>query len=173
MKREITVKGDTFQLVGKEISLGKKIPECKLVNEELRDVLLSSLLGKVTLIVTVPSIDTDVCQKETKRFNTEVSLLGSHVKTLVISADLPFAQKRWCGVAGIQNLQMLSDFRHHEFGEKCGLQVKGLGLLARAILIVDPKGVLRYMQVVEELTNEPDYAKALDEIEHLLSNHAK
>ncbi len=168
MRREVTIQGKIFHLAGKETALGKKAPDCTLVNSEMQDVKLSSLFGKVTLLIVVPSVDTAVCSIEAKRFNTELALMSSAVQPLLVSMDLPFAQKRWCGAEHVERLKMLSDFRHKELGEKYGLLIKELGILTRAIFLIDEEGVVRYVQIVDEVSNEPDYDRALDEIDHLL-----
>ena len=170
MTREVTIKGKVFELEGKEVLLGKKAPDCTLVNHEMEDVKLSTLLGKVTLLIVVPSVDTPTCSIEAKRFNTELALLSSSVQPLLVSMDLPFAQKRWCGTENVEKLKMLSDFRHKEFAEKYGVMIKDLGILARAVFLIDHEGVMRYMQVVDEVSNEPDYDRTLEEIDHLLAN---
>ncbi|MCP5470371.1 MAG: thiol peroxidase [Chlamydiales bacterium] len=170
MSRQITIQGKLHPLIGKELALGKKVPDCKVVDEEMQELHLSSLFGKVTLVLTVPSIDTSVCQEEAKRFNAEVALWGPSVRTLVVSEDLPFAQKRWCGAEGAKNLKMVSDFRFKEFGDKWGVRIQDVGLLARAVFLLNADGVLHYMQIVEELSNVPDFQRAIDEVDALLSS---
>ncbi|MFN0065204.1 MAG: thiol peroxidase [Chlamydiales bacterium] len=167
-KRTVTLKENTFTIEGKEMKVGRKIPECTLVNQNMEDVKLSSYSGKVMLILTVPSFDTPVCQVEGKRFNKEVGKFGESLCSLGVSMDLPFAQKRWCGAEKATNLQLLSDFRYGELGEKFGLRIKELGLLARSVYIIDLSGTVRYEQIVQEISNEPDYARAIEEIEQLL-----
>jgi len=112
----------------------------------------------------VPSLDTPVCDIQTRRFNEQAAALGDDVVVLTISMDLPFAQQRWCGAAGIENVQTLSDHRNAEFGSAFGLLIKELRLLARAVFVLDAEGVVRYKQIVGELTNEPDYDSATEAV---------
>jgi thiol peroxidase len=109
----------------------------------------------------VPSLDTSVCDLETRKFNEKAAQLGSDVVVLTISMDLPFAQTRWCGAAGIKNVQTLSDYRDASFGNAYGVLIKDLRLLARAVFVVDKKGVVRYLQIVPEIATEPDYDAVL------------
>jgi thiol peroxidase len=109
----------------------------------------------------VPSLDTPVCDLQTRRFNQEAARLGPDVQILTISMDLPFAQKRWCGAAGIERVTTLSDHREASFGTAYGVLIKELRLLARAVFVVDKDGVVRYVQIVPELSREPDYEAAL------------
>ncbi len=157
----ITFQGMPLTLVGDGLNVGDKAPDFSLLDNELADVKLSSFKGKVCLLVTVPSLDTPVCDVETRKFNEEASSLGPDVTVLGISMDLPFAQKRWCGAAGIEQVKTLSDHRDAAFGEAYGVLVKELRLLARAVFVVDQQGVVRYEQIVGEITNEPDYDAAL------------
>ncbi|OHB59560.1 MAG: lipid hydroperoxide peroxidase [Planctomycetes bacterium RBG_13_44_8b] len=167
-KRIVTMKGKPLTLVGNEIKKGQQAPEFEVVANDMSPVKLSSFKGKVCIICSVPSLDTSVCDRETRRFNEEAQKLGDKVAVLVISMDLPFAQKRWCGAAGIENVQTLSDYRDSSFGSAYGVLIKELRLLARAVFIVDSKGVIGYVQIVGELTNEPDYDAALEVVGKLL-----
>ncbi len=157
----VTFQGMPLTLVGDERSKGDKAPDFSLLDNDLGQVRLSDFKGKVCLLVTVPSLDTPVCDTETRRFNEEASKLGSDLVVLVVSMDLPFAQKRWCGAAGIERVKTLSDHRDASFGEAYGLLIKELRLLARAVLVVDRKGVIRYEELVGEIASEPDYEAAL------------
>lgn len=158
----VTLKGKQVTLVGNEVKVGQKAPDVELVANDLSTVKLSSLLkGKIGIIVSVPSLDTPVCDTETRRFNQEAAGLGNDVTILTVSMDLPFAQARWCGAAGIKNLQTLSDHRDAAFGTSYGVLIKELRLLARAIFVVDKQGVIRYIQLVKEVATEPDYQTAL------------
>jgi thiol peroxidase len=112
----------------------------------------------------VPSLDTSVCDTEVRKFNEHAASLGEDVAVLVISMDLPFAQQRWCGAAGIKNVQTLSDHRHAAFGSAYGVLIEQLRLLARAVFIVDQEGIVRYIEIVDEMTEEPDYQAALEAI---------
>ncbi len=157
-----TFKGMPLTLVGEGVSVGDKAPDFTLLDNDLGTVNLSAFKGKVCLLVSVPSLDTPVCDTETRKFNEEASSLGPDVAVLVISMDLPFAQKRWCGAAGVEQVKTLSDHRDASFGEAYGVLVKELRLLARAVFVVDQEGIVRYEQIVPEMTNEPDYDAALD-----------
>jgi thiol peroxidase len=128
---------------------------------DLSPVKLSSFRGKVCVICSVPSLDTPVCDIQTKKFNEQAALLGDDVVVLTISMDLPFAQQRWCGSANVENVQTLSDHAKAEFGTGFGILIKELRLLARTVFVVDKEGIIRYIEIVEEVTNEPDYEAAL------------
>jgi thiol peroxidase len=158
----ITMKGNALALVGNEVKLGEPAPDFEVVANDMSAVKLSSYRGKICIITSVPSLDTSVCDIETRRFNEEAGKLGSDVVVLTISMDLPFAQKRWCGAAGVKNVQTLSDHREASFGKGYGVLIKELRLLARAVFVLDRDGIIRYMQIVDELTNEPDYETALN-----------
>jgi thiol peroxidase len=165
----VTMKGNPITLTGSEVTVGQKAPDAELVGNDLSTVKLSSVSrGKVCIITCVPSLDTPVCDVETRRFNVEAGTLGSAVAVLAISMDLPFAQKRWCGAAGVQNVQTLSDHRDAGFGNAYGVLIKGLRLLTRAVFVVDKQGVVRYVELVKEVTSEPNYAAALDAAKKLL-----
>ncbi|MBP7050857.1 MAG: thiol peroxidase [Phycisphaerae bacterium] len=165
----VTLKGNPITLVGSEVKVGKKAPDAELVANDLSAVKLSSLCqGKVGIITSVPSFDTPVCDVETRRFNQEAGNLGDDVTILAISMDLPFAQTRWCGAAGVTNLRTLSDHRDAAFGKSYGVLIQGLRLLARAVFVVDKQGVVRYVELVKEVASEPDYEAALAAARKLL-----
>jgi thiol peroxidase len=143
----VTMKGNPVTLVGSEIKVGQKAPDVELVANDLSTVKLSSLgKGKVCLITAVPSLDTPVCDVETRRFNEEAGKMGDGVVVMTVSMDLPFAQKRWCGAAGVKNVLTLSDYRQAAFGTSYGVLLKDLRLLARAIFVVDKQGIVRYVE---------------------------
>ena len=160
----VTMKGNPLTLVGNEVRVGEKAPDFTAIDTGLAPVSLSSLGGKIVVIASVPSLDTPVCDLQTRRFNQEAVGLGKDVQILTLSMDLPFAQKRWCGAAGIASLKTLSDHRDAAFGSAYGVLIKELRLLARAVFVVDRQGVIRYIQVVKELATEPDYAAVLDAV---------
>ena len=164
----ITMKGNPLTLTGEEVKVGDKAPEFEVLSNDLSPVSLSSYKGKVCIIVSVPSLDTPVCDIEAKRFNDEAGKLGSDVEILVISMDLPFAQKRWCGAVGADHVRTLSDHRDASFGKDYGILIKELRLLARAIFVVDRDGNISYIQIVNEVTEEPDYTTVLNEVSKLL-----
>jgi len=160
-KDVITMKGQPLTLLGNELKVGEPAPDFEALNNDLSPVKLSSFRGKVCIISSVPSLDTSVCDTMTRRFNEEAGNLGDDVVVLTISMDLPFAQKRWCGAAGVKNVQTLSDHRDASFGTAFGVLIKELRLLARAVFVVDKEGIVRYVQIVSELTSEPDYEAVL------------
>jgi thiol peroxidase len=163
-----TMKGNPLTLAGTELKVGDVAPDLELLDNDLAPVKLSSFRGKVCIISTVPSLDTPVCDMETRRFNEEAGKLGNDVVILTISMDLPFAQKRWCGAAGVDKVVTLSAHRDAAFGEAYGVLIKELRLLARAVFVMDPKGSIQYIQLVKELTEEPDYGVVLDAVKKLL-----
>ncbi len=162
------MKGNPLILVGNEVKAGDKAPDSVLVGNDLGEVRVSSFFGKVLVLSAVPSLDTPVCDTETRRFNEEAARLGHEVKIVTVSMDLPFAQKRWCGAAGVENVVTLSDHRDASFGQDYGILIKGLRLLARAVFVVDKEGVVRYVQLVKEVADEPDYDEVLAEVNRLL-----
>lgn len=160
--RTVTLHGKTFHLQGKLPTIGQPIPDVTLSDADLKPVALSSFRGKPQVIVTVPSLDTPVCQKETRHFYELLSKKPVHL--LVISLDLPFAQKRFCGAEQLTQLHVLSDFKDHAFGNAFGIRIEELGLLARAVFLVDPQGKLSYAEVVPVLSDEPNYKEILSKI---------
>ena len=161
------MKGKPLTLIGTGVNVGEPAPDFEVVANDLSLVKFSSFSGKTCLISSVPSLDTSVCDLQTRRFNEHARTLGGDIVILTISMDLPFAQKRWCGAAGVQNLQTLSDYRSAQFGSAFGVLIKELRLLARAVFVVDAKGIVRYIQIVDELTKEPDYNSALEAVKKL------
>jgi len=155
----ITMKGNPLSLVGNEVKVGDNAPDVTLVANDLSEVKLSSFRGKKVIISVVPSLDTPVCDLQTKRFNQEASKLQDTV-VLTISKDLPFAQRRWCGAAGASAVKTLSDYRSN-FGETYGVLIKGLGLLARSIFVINEQGKVIYTQLVKEVATEPNYEEVL------------
>lgn len=157
----VTFQGNPLTLLGKEVKVGDKAPEFQTLDNSLSPVTLAKYQGKVLIISSVPSLDTPVCDLETRRFNEEAANLGRDVVVLTVSMDLPFAQARWCGAAGVTNVTTLSDHRDAAFGSAYGVLIKELRLLARAVFVVDRKGDIRYAELVKEITHEPDYDGAL------------
>lgn len=160
-KGVITFQGNPLTLIGPELKAGDKAPGFRMVDTGLKPVTLVSSQGKTRLISVVPSIDTAVCDLQTRRFNQEASKLPDSVVVLTVSMDLPFAQARWCGTAGADKIQMLSDYQEHSFGAAYGVLIKELKLLSRAIFIVGPDDTIQYAQYVQEITQHPDYEKAI------------
>ncbi|MGH9425507.1 MAG: thiol peroxidase [Terriglobia bacterium] len=155
-----TLKGNPFTLVGPELKAGDRAPAFTAVGTDLKEVRSASTAGKVRLISVVPSIDTPVCDAQTRRFNEEAANLGD-VAILTISMDLPFAQKRWCGAAGVDKVQMLSDHRDASFSQAYGTLIKELRIDSRAIFVVDGSDTIRYVEYVKEVGDHPNYDAAL------------
>ena len=164
----ISFKGNPMTLLGPELKTGDKAPDFLVVDNGLAPVTLASSAGKIRIISAVPSLDTPVCDTETRRFNQEAATLPENVVVLTVSLDLPFAQKRWCGAAGIDRVTTLSDYRERSFGNAYGVVIKELVLLARAIFVIDAGDTIRYIQIVPEVTTEPDYAAVIAAVKSLL-----
>jgi len=155
-------------LLGPELKIGDKAPQFTLTDNSFQPFTLEKLAGKVCIISCVPSLDTPVCDLETRRFNTEAAKLGPDVLVLTVSMDLPFAQKRWCGAAGVDKVITLSDYRGAEFAQSYGVLIKEMHLLARVIFVLDKNGVISYIQTVKDVGTEPDYAAVLQAVKKLL-----
>jgi thiol peroxidase len=166
-KGAVTMKGNPLTLIGNEVKVGDAVPDVVLLDNGLGPVKLSSFRGKNCVLVSVPSLDTPVCDMESRRFNEEATRLGPDVAILIVSMDLPFAQKRWCGAAGVTKVQTLSDHREASFGNSFGVLIKELRLLARAVFLVDKKGAIKYIQLVKEIAQEPNYQEVLDALKQL------
>jgi thiol peroxidase len=164
-KGAVKFKGNAVTLVGPELKVGDMAPDFDLFTTDMQSFSLSDALANGTraaLIIVVPSIDTSVCSLETVKFNRQTAdLAKDKMATFTISVDLPFAQKRWCSTEKVESVQLLSDYRDHRFGPTWGVLIKELGLLARAIFLVDKGGVLRYVEVVPEIALEPNYDDVL------------
>ncbi|MBU5669751.1 thiol peroxidase [Peptoniphilus sp. MSJ-1] len=163
----ITFGGDKVTLAGTQIKVGDKAPEFKAVKRDLSDFNSKDLEGKIVVYSVAPSIDTKVCAIQATTFNEEATKLSDDVVVLTITVDLPFAQDRFCSAKGIDNADIISDYRYKEFGEKYGFLMEELQLLARGVVIVDKEGKVAYVEYVEEVTNEVNFDKALEEIEKL------
>jgi thioredoxin-dependent peroxiredoxin len=164
MPTTVMFKGNPVALAGPEIKPGQDAPDFTAVDTSLGPVRLSGARGKVVILSSVPSLDTPVCDTETRRFNEEASKLGGNVEVWTISMDLPFAQKRWCGAAGVSRVKTLSDFRDRSFGQSYGVLVKDgplAGLDARAVFVVGKDGKVKHVEYVKEITTEPNYEAAL------------
>ena len=164
----ITFQGNPLTLVGPELKTGEKAPDFRVVNNGLAPVTLADFKGKIKVLCAVPSLDTPVCDTETRRFNQEAASLPDKVAVLTISMDLPFAQGRWCGAAGIDRVTTLSDYQDRSFAAAYGVLIGELKLLARAIFVVDEADTIRYIQLVKEITDEPDYGAVLGAVKTLL-----
>lgn len=164
----VTFQGNPLTLVGSELKVGDKAPNFTVVNNGLEPVTLSDTSGKVRLVTVVPSLDTPVCDTMTRQFNQKAAELPDSVAVCTISCDLPFAQARWCGNAGIEKVVTLSDYQSRDFGTKYGLLVKELQLLARAVMVIDKDDTIKYVELVKEITDEPDYDAALKAAQDLV-----
>ena len=156
----ITMKGNPKTLVGPALKPGDKAPDFEVVNQALETVTLASSKGKVRIFSAVPSLDTPVCSIETKKFAQEIAKLPPNVQFFTVSADLPFAQKRWCGAEQVQ-VPTLSDHRKLSFAENYGVLIKDLRILARANFVVDAEDKVTYVEIVPEIAQEPSYEKTL------------
>ncbi|NIQ93852.1 MAG: thiol peroxidase [Desulfuromonadales bacterium] len=164
----ITFKGNPMTLLGPDVKQGDAAPDFQVVANDLSPVSLNDSAGKVRLLTAVPSLDTPVCDSMGRKFNEQAAQLSDDVAVYTISMDLPFAQKRWCGNAGIEKVQTLSDYQERSFGLNYGLLIKELKLLARAVYVVDRDGKVAYREIVKEVTEEPDYDAALAAAKKLL-----
>jgi thiol peroxidase len=161
---QVTFKGNPVSLAGSEVKPGQPAPDFTAVDNGLAPAGLAGARGKVIVLSAVPSLDTPVCDTETRRFNEEAGKLGEGVEVWTISMDLPFAQKRWCGAAGVQRVKTLSDFRDRSFAQAYGALIKDgplAGLLARAVFVVGQDGRVTHAEYVSEITKEPNYEAAL------------
>lgn len=163
-ENELTFKGNPVTLVGPKIVPGMAAPDFTVVDNDLNPVHWADFKGQTVILSSVPSLDTPVCDMETRRFNQEAQALGDKVKVLTVSMDLPFAQKRWCGNAGVKNVQTVSDYQSASFALAYGVLIEGLRLLARAVFVVNAQGIITYAQIVPELTHEPDYEAVLQAV---------
>jgi thiol peroxidase len=154
-------------LLGNQVKLGDDAPEFKVVTESFSPVTLAEFKNKSILISVVPSLDTGVCSIQTKRFNEEVANLPADVVMLTISNDLPFAQKRFCKTEKVDNIKVLSDAVWRDFGQNYGLLIKDMGLLTRAIFIIDSDGKIAYKELVANISQHPDYDTALTKLKSL------
>ncbi|WP_067927908.1 thiol peroxidase [Alicyclobacillus shizuokensis] len=157
----VTFAGKPVTLIGPEIRVGDKAPDFEVLANDLSPVTLADSNGKVRIISVVPSLDTGVCDAQTRRFNQEASALGDNAVVLTISADLPFAQKRWCAAAGIDRVQTLSDHRNMSFGRAYGTYMKEMRLECRAVFVIDSNGTVTYVEYVPEVTQHPNYEAAV------------
>lgn len=164
----ITFKGSPLPVDGQPLSVGTVVPDFSLVGTDMQPVTLNNFKGKVVVICAVPSLDTPVCATETKRFNQEATSLSEDVVVLTVSRDLPFAQKRWCAAEGVDRVVCASDYKDRTFGEAFGVDARTLGLLARAVFVVDKNGKVAYVEYVPEIAEEPDYDAIIAKAKELL-----
>jgi thiol peroxidase len=166
----VTFKGTPMTLAGEEIKVGQQAPDFTLhyYDGGLKAISLEDLKGKPTLVSVVPSLDTPVCQTQTKRFNEELASMGDKINVLTVSLDLPFAQSRFCGSEGIQNMRVGSDYQERAFGRRWGMLIEDLKLLARGVFVLDAEGRVVHAETVPEVTEEPNYESALETLQSLV-----
>lgn len=164
---DVTFQGNPLTAIGPRLEVGNQAPDFQLLANDLSVVNLSDSQGKIRLFSVVPSLDTPVCDMQTRKFNEQLDALGESVVGYTISADLPFAQARWCGTAGMKRMQTLSDHRDMAFGSAYGTNIKELRLESRAVFVIDGGGLLQYVQYVKEITEQPDYDAALAVVRRL------
>ncbi len=163
----VKANGKYVTLLGTQVNIGEQAPNFKVVDKNFSPVQLTDFSGQTLLISVVPSLDTGVCSLQTKRFNEESAKLPKNITLLTISNDLPFAQKRFCKVENIEKIKVLSDSVWRDFGTKYGLIIKNMGLLTRAIFIIDEQGKVKYKELVANISQHPDYVKALTVIKDI------
>jgi thiol peroxidase len=164
-KGAVTMRGNPLTLGGPEIKVGQDAPDFTAVDNSLQPVRLSDARGKVVILSSVPSVDTPVCDTETRRFNQEAASLGGGIEIWTLSMDLPFAQKRWCGAAGVDRVKTLSDFRDRAFSQNYGVLIKDgplAGVTARAVFVVGKDGKVKHVEYVKEIATEPQYDAILN-----------
>lgn len=158
---KVTFQGQPITLKGKQVKVGDVAPDFTVVDNDLKPLKLKDTKGK-RVFLTVPSLDTPVCDTEVRRFNQEAVKLEENVTIYTVSMDLPFAQGRWCGGAGIDKVKTVSDYKDREFGNNYGVYIDELGLLSRAVFVIDENNKVVYVEYLQEITDEPNYEKALE-----------
>jgi thioredoxin-dependent peroxiredoxin len=164
----ITFRGTPLTLLGAALQTGDTAPDFTVLDNGLNERTMADFQGKVLILSSIPSLDTPTCDMETRRFNSEAVGLGDGIEILTISMDLPFAQKRWCGAAGVERVVTLSDHRDASFGLGYGVLIKEMRLLARAVFVVTPDRKLAHVQIVPEIASEPEYESVLSAARALL-----
>ena len=164
---QVTFKNGPVTLIGNEVKVGDMAPNFNVLANDLSAVTLNDSEGKIRLFSVVPSLDTGVCDQQTRKFNEAAAELGDNVIVYTVSMDLPFAQKRWCGAAGIDQVVTVSDHRDASFGEAYGVHIKELRLLTRAVFVVDEAGKVAYVEYVPEATDHPNYEAAIEAVKAL------
>ena len=168
-KGAVTLRGNPMTLVGPELKAGDKAPDFKLLGNDMKPVTLADTAGKVRILAVIPSLDTPVCDAETRRFNEEAGQLPG-VEILTVSMDLPFAQSRWCGAAGVKNVRTLSDYRDRSFGPAYGVLIQELQLEARAVFVLDQDNTIRHVEYVTEVAEHPNYSAILEAAKKLAAS---
>ena len=161
----ITLQGNKLTLIGPDLKVGDMAPDFTAIDKGMKPVRLSDMKGEIIIMSAVPSLDTQVCELQTTRFNQVAADLKARV--LTISMDLPFAQSRFCDTFNIENLILLSDYKDREFSNAYGLYIKEIGLIARSIFIIDKEGMIAYQEIVKEIASQPDYDRAIAEAKKL------
>lgn len=170
----VTMRGQPLTLEGTTVGavVGAPAPEFVAVANDMSEKRLSDFRGRTVILSTVPSLETAVCDAETRMFNERASALGDQIVVLTVSMDLPFTQKKWCGAAGIDRVVTLSDSKLRQVGDRYALRIRENGLLARAVTVIGPDGVVRYQEIVSEVTKEPDYDRAIAAAQAAAGNEA-
>lgn len=164
-----TFKGNPITLIGPELKVGDTAPDFKLNKDLVTEVSLKDYEGKIKLISVVPSLDTGVCDAQTRRFNQAAADLGEDVVILTVSVDLPFAQARWCGAAGIESVITLSDYKDNEFGKAYGVLIDEFKLDHRAVFVIDPHNKIQYVEYLKEMSEHPNYDEPIHVVKKLLA----
>ncbi|TJY41383.1 thiol peroxidase [Cohnella pontilimi] len=167
-ERGATFKGNPITLAGPVLKPGDQAPDFTLNKNLLETSSLKDFAGKIKLISVVPSVDTGVCDAQTRRFNEEAAKLGENVIVITVSADLPFAQSRWCAAAGVDRVVLLSDYKNNSFGQSYGVLIKEFALDMRSIFVVDAQDKITYVEVLGEMTEHPNYDAAVAAVKELL-----
>lgn len=162
-----TLKGNPITLVGPQLNVGDKAPDFTLAKSLGEYTSLNDFAGKIKLISVIPSIDTGVCDAQTRRFNEAAAALGDKVAVLTVSVDLPFAQARWCGASGVDQVVMLSDYKDNNFGLAYGVLIKEFALDMRSIFVIDENNVIQYVEYLSEMTEHPNYDAAIEAVKKL------
>jgi len=159
----VTFKGNPLTLAGEAVSVGKPAPDFKLHYYEggMKTITPADLKGKATILSVVPSLDTPVCQVQTKKFNEQLGALGDKINAVTVSLDLPFAMNRFCGAESIKNIKVGSDYFDRSFGKNWGMLIEELAILARGVFVLDKSGTVVYAEQVKEVAEEPNYDAAL------------
>lgn len=166
-RQETYMGGNPITLLGPKLEEGEKAPDFTVLDTDLLPKHLDDYIGKIKVISVIPSVDTGVCSVQTKKFSEIAAELDDDVVVLSVSMDLPFAQKRWCRAEGVERVEFLSDHRDGSFGEAYGVLIKELRLLNRAVYVIDKTDVVRYIEIVEENHNHPDYERTLEALKNI------
>lgn len=166
--KKVKFKGEPLNLVG--ITFDKIAPDFRVISQELKEVNFYEFKDKIKVITSFPSLDTPVCDLQLKEFNKRAVEFSEEIVLIGISMDLPFAQKRFCELNNIKNVSVFSDYKYHSFSLNWGLLIKELGLIARGVFVIDKRNYIRYSEIVEELTQQPDYEKAIENIKEVVKN---